>query len=319
MGVVYEAEQLSLHRRVALKVLPFAAALDGKQLQRFKNEAQAAAHLHHQNIVPVYGVGSERGVHYYAMQFIHGRTLAAVIQERRRLRGLAADDSEDASPATTTPPVAALSTERSGRDSAYFRLAAQLGVQGAEALDHAHAMGIVHRDIKPANLMVDVGGNLWITDFGLAQVQCDTKLTLTGDVVGTLRYMSPEQALGRPMAVDHRCDIYALGATLYEALTLEHAVPGNDRAEILRRLAVGEPKPLRRHNPAIPRELETMVLKAMARSPADRYATAQQLADDLRRFLENRPILARRPTLLQRVRKWRQRHRALLGRRVATP
>src|SRR5262249_22369804 len=186
MGVVYEAEQLSLGRRVALKVLPFAAALDARHLQRFKHEAQAAAQLHHTNIVPVIAVGCERGVHYYAMQFIDGQSLAAIIarlrghactqaQELSRARGrrgagpngLAAEGPRAPAPDADnpTPPTAALSTERAAKDPAYFRTVAQLGVQAAEALEYAHAHGVIHRDVKPANLLLDMRGTLWITDF----------------------------------------------------------------------------------------------------------------------------------------------------------
>jgi tetratricopeptide (TPR) repeat protein len=189
---------------------------------------------------------------------------------------------------------------------------ARLAVQAAEALEHAHQLGVVHRDVKPANLLVDVRGNLWITDFGLAHFQNDTRLTMTGDVVGTLRYMSPEQALARREGVDHRTDVYSLGATLYEMLTLKHAFDGRTRQELLRQIALDEPRPLRRVNQAVPAELETIVHKAMAKAPAERYATAQEMADDLRRFLEDRPIYARRPTLWQRTRKWGRRHRAIV-------
>jgi eukaryotic-like serine/threonine-protein kinase len=318
MGVVYEAEQISLGRRVALKVLPFAAALDPKQLQRFQNEAHAAAQLHHTNIVPVFGVGSERGMHYYAMQFIDGQTLATVISERR---GSASTDrrdkpngvSEDATgPYVATPPIAALSTERPAGDPAFHRAAARLGMQAAEALEHAHSLGVVHRDVKPANLLVDGRGNLWVTDFGLAQVQSDTRLTLTGDLVGTLRYMSPEQALAQRVPIDHRTDIYSLGATLYELLTLEPAFGGRDRHELLRQIAFEEPCPPRRLNKAIPAELETIVLKAIEKNPADRFGTAQELADDLERFLKDEPIRAKRPSVVQRARKWMRRHRPVV-------
>jgi serine/threonine protein kinase len=310
MGVVYQAEQISLGRRVALKVLPFAAALDARQLQRFKNEAQAAAQLHHTNIVPVFGVGCERGVHYYAMQLIDGQTLAAMILQLRQLAGLEAGGGGHAEGAT--PPAAALSTERSARGPAYFRTVARLGAQAAEALEHAHQLGVVHRDVKPANLMVDGRGNLWVTDFGLAHVQGDAKLTLTGDLLGTLRYMSPEQALAQRVPVDHRTDVYSLGATLYELLTLEPAFAGQDRQELLRQIAFEDPRPPRRLNRAVPLELETIVLKAMAKNPDERYATAQELAEDLGRFLEDRPIQARRPTVVQRLRKWARRHTALV-------
>jgi serine/threonine protein kinase/WD40 repeat protein len=305
MGIVYEAEQLSLGRRVALKVLPFAAALDARQLQRFRNEAQAAAHLHHQHIVPVYAVGAERGVHYYAMQFIDGRTLAAAIDEQRQ----AAGRKLAASAAT---PVAAATTLRTTRNLEYVRSAAALGLQAAEALEHAHQLGVVHRDVKPANLIVDRRGHLWITDFGLAQFQKDTGLTLTGDLVGTLRYMSPEQARGQPALVDYRTDLYSLGASLYELLTLEPVFGALDRQELLHQIAIREPVPPRQLNKAIPAELETILLKALAKTPAERYATAQEMADDFRRFLEDKPIKARRPTPLQRLRRWARRHKPVV-------
>jgi eukaryotic-like serine/threonine-protein kinase len=311
MGIVYEAVQVSLGRRVALKVLPFAAALDSRQLQRFKNEAQAAAHLHHTNIVPVFGVGCESGVHYYAMQFIEGKTLAQVIDEQAHgvpSVGL----GQAATGSAPTVPIARLSTEASTRMPGFFRTAAMLGIQAAEAIEHAHDFGVIHRDIKPANLMIDERNHLWITDFGLARSQGEVGLTMTGDVLGTLRYMSPEQALAKRGLVDHRTDIYALGATLYELLTHEPVFPGHDRQELLRQIAFDEPRPLRSHDRAIPRELETILLKALAKHPEERYATAQEMADDLRRFTDDRPILARRPSLRERAVRWSRRHRPVL-------
>src|SRR5262249_27765563 len=186
MGVVYEAEQISLGRRVALKVLPFAATMDARQLQRFLNEARAAATLHHAHVVPVYAVGQERGVHYYAMQFVDGQTLADLIARPSGRQEQAHKD---------TVPVAAVTTQSAPRARAFFRRAAEWGIQAAEALDHSHQLGIVHRDIKPGNLMIDHQGKLWVTDFGLARTGADSNLTMTGDLLGTLRYMSPEQAL----------------------------------------------------------------------------------------------------------------------------
>jgi WD40 repeat protein/serine/threonine protein kinase len=328
MGVVYEAEQLSLGRRVALKVLPFAAALDAKQLQRFKNEAQAAAHLHHQSIVPVYAVGCERGVYYYAMQYIDGQSLADLIAELRQRHGLeqpeeraaratAAELSGQAgvparaAASTLDTPGATLAARSSildPRSSTFFRTVAQLGVQAAEALEHAHQQGVIHRDIKPANLLLDGRGHLWITDFGLARLQGQAGLTRTGDLIGTPRYMSPEQTSAKGAVVDHRTDLYSLSATLYELLTLEPAFAGRDRHQLLRQIATEEPRRPRLLNRAIPADLETICLKALAKEPGRRYQTAGDLAEDLQRFLAGQPIQARPVGQLERLWRWCRRH-----------
>jgi len=383
MGIVFEAEQVSLRRKVALKVLPFAAALDPQQLRRFQIEAQAAAQLHHTNIVPIFSVGCERGVHFYAMQFIEGQTLAALIHDLRQMAGLDVAPPAEAAAnvnlvedlvsgrlAPGLPPRPAGERVAEGRvrgqsawrgflralhgfrqtamppgpasplgscthsvsgvrgkervaegrvrgrafpGSAYFQTAANLALQAAEALDHAHRLGIIHRDIKPANLLVDVRGNLWVTDFGLARMQTDSSLTMTGDILGTLRYASPEQASPRREIVDHRTDVYSLGATLYELITLHPAYDGADRAELLHNLVFAEPKPPRAVNSAIPRDLETILLKAVAKDVQGRYASARDLADDLRRFLENRPIRARRPTIWDEALKWQRRHPSIVA------
>ena len=321
MGVVYEAEQLSLRRRVALKVLSFAAALDPRRLQRFKNEALAAAQLRHENIVPVYAVGCERGVHFYAMQFIEGRSLASLIAELRREQGdntgganpLPAAAAETRTAEAGQRTAASLSRERAAGGRRYFAWAAALIRQAASALEYAHQLGVVHRDIKPANLLLDGRGQLWVADFGLAQVAGDVGLTQTGELLGTLRYASPEQALGRPGVVDHRSDVYALGATLYELLTLRPIFEGRDRKELLRQIAEDDPRPPRAAVASIPAELETIVLKALRKEPSERYRSAQELADDLQRFLDDRPILARRPTLTERAWKWARRRPSIVA------
>jgi serine/threonine protein kinase/Tfp pilus assembly protein PilF len=310
MGVVYEAEQVSLGRRVALKVLPLTAALDPKQAQRFRNEAQAAARLHHPHIVPVYAVGWERGVPYYAMQLIDGRSLADVIQELRRERsGAGKTKGEHQAPTADRAGRRPVTSVRQ-RPAPRARTVAEWGIQAAEALDYAHECGVVHRDIKPGNLLLDARGHIWVTDFGLARFPGEDGLTRTGDVLGTLRYMSPEQAHARRGTVDHRADVYALGASLYELLTLEPVFDGGTPQEVLYRTAHEEPRPLRRVDPAIPAELETIVLKALEKDPARRYQTAQEFADDLRRFLAEQPIQARRPTPQERAVKWLRRHPA---------
>jgi serine/threonine protein kinase len=327
MGTVYEAEQLSMGRRVALKVLPFAALAQDKSLQRFRNEVRAAAALDHPHIVSVYSVGEERGVHYYAMQLVRGQSLADLIAQLRASRAVGASSAvRESGPATVTEPptIATFSTNRDEQACVstapeprqpvdFHRTAARLGIQAAEALQHAHDQGVLHRDIKPSNLMLDAEGKLYVTDFGLARIEADAGMTLTGDILGTLRYMAPEQALAKRAVVDHRADVYSLGATWYELLTLEPAFAETDRSELLRQIACEEPRPLRKIDQRIPFELETVVLKAMAKQPEERYQTAQHFADDLRAFLEYRPIRARPPTLLNRAAKWSRRHRAFIA------
>jgi len=338
MGIVYEAEQQSLQRRVALKVLPFAAAIDAKHVLRFKNEALAAGMLNHPHIVPVYSVGNERGVHFYAMQLIDGQSLAALIAELRehsavrdaalKRSGASRPVSESSVPLDRTACAVPLQTDaafasqhetdaqfrrdfetqHSQRDDRFFRTAARLMLQAAEALQHAHESGIIHRDVKPANLLVDLCGNLHITDFGLAQIRSEVGLTRTGDTPGTLRYMSPEQAAGRRAFVDRRTDIYSLGATFYELLTLTPIFEGQDVQELLTQVFDALPQPLRTLDKSIPVELEIIVLKATNKSPDDRYQSAGELAADLRRYLDNQPIMARRPSLIDRARKWARRH-----------
>lgn len=303
MGIVYEAEQLSLGRTVALKVLPFATILDRNQLQRFKNEARAAAMLDHPHIVSVFSVGCERGVHYYAMQLIEGQTLADVVDQLRQQTA----GEHQVDPDRETAPLSTVAAEASMGHAKRLRSVAQVGITVAEALEHAHQLGIVHRDIKPSNLLVDAAGHVRITDFGLAQIETQQNLTMSGDMLGTLRYMSPEQATGQRI-LDHRTDIYSLGVTLYELLTLRPAVEGSDRAEIIRRVMDEDPTAPRRVNNEIPRDLETIVLKAIAKEPERRYATAQALADDLRRFQQQQPVRARRIGPLGRAWRWQRRN-----------
>lgn len=322
MGVVYEAEQLSLGRRVALKVLPFTAMLDEKAITRFKNEARAAATLEHPHIVPVFAVGNERGVYYYAMAYIEGRTLAEMVAALRKKSGQRnvspanSDETLDfkahqpsAAAADTQPELeAALSTLPDYGSRAYHLSVVRLGIQAARALHHAHERGIVHRDIKPGNLMVDTAGKVWITDFGLARIESEAGMTMTGDLLGTLRYMAPEQADGRTSVVDQRTDIFALGLTLYELLTLRPAFDAKDRGQLLKQIEEKDPPQLRRVNSSLPADLETIVGKAIVKEPKDRYATAAELADDLERLLELRPIKAKPPGLISRIVKWSRRH-----------
>ncbi|MBN2584223.1 MAG: serine/threonine protein kinase [Planctomycetes bacterium] len=333
MGIVYEAEQESLGRRVALKVMPRQALLDGRHLTRFKREARVAAALHHTNIVQVYGVGQQDGFHYYAMQFVRGVGLDQVIRRLAATDDVTAHTADSWSVASadadhtrlveevcrhltrhpsegkTAERVAATidsSAEPMCLAASYFRVVAEIGMQAADALDYAHGQGTLHRDIKPANLLIDETGRVWITDFGLARALDSENVTQPGDVSGTLRYVPPERFSGR---VDAQGDIYALGLTLYELLTLRAAFEDTDRQKLIHRLIHDTPPPPRRFNPRIPRDLETIVLKAMAHEPQRRYASAASLAADLRRFLEDRPIEARRTGPIERLWRWSRRNR----------
>ncbi|MHC4342620.1 MAG: serine/threonine-protein kinase, partial [Planctomycetota bacterium] len=306
MGVVYEAEQISLQRRVALKMLPFAGVLDPRHLLRFRNEALAAAALNHPHVVPVYSVGQDRGIHHYAMQFIDGISVADIIRTLKNGGGAKLSGSSSAA-------LEAIAKGQNARSRDYCSAVARLGAQAADALDHAHACGVIHRDVKPGNLLVDGQGELWVTDFGLASVRTRPGLTMTGDLVGTLRYMSPEQTRAGQSPIDHRTDVYSLGAALYEFITLKGAFQGEDAAGVLQDVVGRRPPAPRTLNPAVPDELETILQKAMEKEPNDRYATARELADDLRRFLAHEPIRAKRPTILQHTGRWLGRHKRVVS------
>lgn len=317
MGVVYEAEQVSLGRRVALKVLPFAGVLDPRQLQRFRNESRAAATLDHPHIVHVYGVGQERGVHFYAMQLIEGQSLDELVQKLRGGEGAISPHSPSGKVAggeganridSTTARFIKQSTQNGAAKRDYFRQVACWGIEAAEALDYAHQMGIVHRDVKPSNLLINSEGKLWVTDFGLAMTRAETGVTMTGDVLGTLRYMSPEQLLGQRSIIDQRTDVYSLGVTLYELLALQPAFAATDRGVLMRQVEQDDPPvgPLKQRQ--APLELQTIIFKAISKELTERYENAKHLADDLQRYLEDRPILAHPPTVVEKARKWARRH-----------
>lgn len=464
MGIVYEAIQQSLRRRVALKVIVPAIADSRRQLERFRREAEAAARLHHTNIVPVFGIGEENGLHYYAMQLIDGVPLNEVINAVRRNPGLArgtagpmpfdqnANRSRAFTPADAVrilvhgaalkvsggitevreammPPTSAAdgndqiglskvdpvddelaatigypaeseerdegrsgwtvadrSDDEAGCDrvsglervtfvdrgldqpqvivaagdgtaldptgrtgvlpdstdsdrcrskagarsssqpennpesikelpETYFRSIAQVIAQVADALSYSHQHGVLHRDIKPSNLMLDRNGEVWITDFGLARNEDREGITQTGDIVGTLRYMAPEQFHGQ---TDARSDVCSLGLTLYELLTLRPACTESRHGPLIAAKTQTMPPAPRTLNPAIPADLETITLKACATTPVDRYQTATQLAEDLRRYLEDRPISARPITPIERLRRWTRRNPALASLSFAT-
>ena len=252
--VVYEAEQLSLARRVAVKILPLANLWSDTALQRFRNEVRLAAMLEHQHIVPIYSVGCERGVHFYAMKLLTAAPWPTSSGNAAKSQGRDADSSASENTVSAlrrrsrVDTCVADVTDAVDADGNWHRAVARVGLKAAEALAFAHQQGIVHRDVKPSNLLFDREGRLYVSDFGLARLEADVSLTRTGDILGTPRYMSPEQASGK--VVDVRTDIYSLGATLYELLTLEPVIPGRDRAETMRGVGSTSDRAAARPRPA---------------------------------------------------------------------
>ena len=344
MGTVYEAWQVSLQRTVALKVLSAHVAATPKAVSRFRREAQAAAKLHHTHIVPIFAQGESNGTYFYAMEFVEGESLyAKIVQLRSRYRpdSRATDQAEtvviergddsaqrrtktgeftvpaEGAEATQSEPAAAATASTSpvafGSPELFNDVARQLA-DVADALDYAHAQGVVHRDIKPHNLLIGRDDRLRISDFGLARLAEQPGVTVTGEMIGSPLYMSPEQITGDPNLVDHRADIYSLGATMYEWLTLTPPYPGETRERVISTILSSEPRPLRAENPSVPIDLETICLKAIERDRHRRYQTAGELRDDLRRFVLSRPIVARRAGPTTRIRRFIARHQlATLG------
>lgn len=323
MGIVFQAEQESLSRFVALKVFPEHAHLSPQRLERFRREAQTAAKLHHTHIVPVYGVGEDSGLSYFVMQYVPGIGVDRVIDELRLLTSDEHVSDENGFGNEFTPrraasalisgtfqkPHGARQDRRRGAridtrdlDRRYWESIAHIIAQAADALDYAHGQGVVHRDIKPGNLLLDSEGKVWITDFGLAKAVHHTDLSKTGDIVGTLRYMAPEQFRRE---LDPAADIYSLGLTLYELLTLRPAFDETDPDQVMQGASPTSPRKL---NAAIPRDLETIVLKATAIEPRHRYKHGRALANDLRRFTEDRPIKARRANAAEKLWRWSRRN-----------
>ncbi len=373
MGVVYEAEQESLGRRVAVKILPASAQFDERRVERFATEARASAMLHHTNIVPVFGVGREDGLSFYVMQLIEGEPLNRVLRDIARIRDLSTKPLEQNDESTfsndeivrsmfgepnvrqvhdysgasqnnrqptidsSTPEHAASEADSPTRSSGvrglvgsgsesgsllnsdegkaagsrthnYFRNVARVGIEVSQALEHAHGHGILHRDIKPSNLLLDADGAVWVTDFGLAKHFDSPDITRTGEVVGTLRYMSPEQLNGNATP---NSDIFGLGLTLYEMLTLQPAYPGIDKKRLLEKVAEANPANPRSIDSRIPRDLETIVMKCIHFDPSKRYASATEVKEDLSRFLDGQPIHARRIDVFEKAWKWCCRRPAL--------
>ncbi|MFO1512532.1 MAG: WD40 repeat domain-containing serine/threonine protein kinase [Verrucomicrobiota bacterium] len=280
MGVVYRARQADLDRLVAVKLLRDSLLAQPEDVKRFRAEAAAAGRLRHPNIVAIHKVGEEQGQHFMAMDLVAGPNLAQLIR---------ADLLEP-------------------------RRAAELVAQIADAVQHAHAQGILHRDLKPSNVLVDGEGTPFVTDFGLARtLDTSSTLTLTGQVVGTPAYMSPEQASGLSEAVGPASDVYSLGALLFHLLTARPPFVSNSVPELLRQVATDEPLSPQLLNASVPLDLATVCLKCLAKRPADRYGSAREFEEDLRRFLQHEPVTARPIGSLEKLARWGRREPALAG------
>ncbi len=280
MGVVYKARQVTLNRPVALKMIKAGMLADDAELRRFQNEAEAVALLDHPGIVPVYEVGQHEGQRYFSMKLIEGGNLAEQLASLK--------DNPKA--------------------------AATLLAETAEAVHHAHMRGVLHRDLKPANILIDAKGHPHITDFGLAKrIESNVELTQSGAIMGTPAYMSPEQAAGRRGTITTASDVYGLGAVLYTLLTGHAPFRGDLMVETLEEVRERAPEPPSKRNPCVPHDLEVICLKCLEKDPARRYASAQSLADDLRRFVDNEPILARPVGAVTRAWFWCKRKPAIAG------
>src|SRR6266511_2519715 len=278
MGIGYRARQVSLGRIVAVKMLLFGPLSRPAFVTRFRAEASAAASLQHPNIVAIHEVGVHQGQHYFAMDYVQGSSLAKVL---------------------SNGPLPA-------------RGAASYLKTIAEAIHYAHERGILHRDLKPSNVLIDADDQPRVTDFGLARrLEGDSELTVTSQVLGSPNYMPPEQAVGRRGKVSRRSDVYSIGATLYHVLTGRPPFVGEALTDTLDRVLNTEPVSPRLLNPSLPRDLETICLKCLEKEPDKRYATAQELASDLARFLNSEPVHARPSTRAERVWRWCRRKPAL--------
>lgn len=339
MGVVYQAIDSTLQRRVALKLLLHSAQIDVTSVKRFHNEALAAAKLSHPNIVHVHNVGEDKGIHFIAMQFIDGSNLQQImkrirdqVSEQHPVAGSTKPKERDqTSPMTPggSGGTSAKSDHDSGvewsakdftvqRSGSQLRVGrrvingvAKLGADVADALQHAHELGIIHRDIKPSNLMLDKSGRIWVSDFGLAHISTNPGLTRTGAVLGTYRYMSPEQAAGNHHFLDHRSDVYSLGATLFEMIALRPAYDQQGSEQILKAILYAPTPSLSKICRDVPSDLSLILETAMAKNPADRYATAGEMAEDLRRFLNGQPVKASPLPAIKKVKYWISRHQKL--------
>lgn len=322
MGSVFAATRDSDGEVVALKVLNRVAITDSDCVHRFQREARIVASLDHPHIVPLYAIEPPATSPTLVMKLIDGVTFSDVIAEYLRSEGdrnaesLAAVSGRRVATSLSQTPIETC-LARSGSNDDHYTMICRMMADIANAIQAAHQAGVVHRDIKPSNLMLDIHGKVWLTDFGLASLEDDLTLTGTGDLLGTPAYMSPEQARGETKRIDHRTDIYSLGATLYELATLQKPFAGS-RQQIVADVAAGNLRLPSRIRRDFPTSLEAIILHAMSVRPGGRYQSAAALADDLSRVADGRVVMARKPGVYDRMMRWSWRHpRAAFGSAVA--
>jgi serine/threonine protein kinase/Flp pilus assembly protein TadD len=309
MGVVHEARRGADDEPLALKVLPGFLAAQAGRSERFAREADLAGRLAHPGLVRVVDAGAAGDTPWLALEYVAGAPLDAVLAALAAVppAELTAEALGAAVVAHQHVPTGTSPAAATGFVGSYVAAVARLALQLAEALAHLHAHGILHRDVKPSNVLVTPAGRVVLTDFGLAREVEGASLTLTGDFAGTPNYVSPEQAMAKRVHVDHRSDLFSLGSTLYELLTLQKAFPGDSTPEVLGRILTKEPLPPTRWHPGLPGDLLAIVGKLLEKDPDRRYADAASLVADLRAFLEYRPVAAQRASTLTRVIRWTRR------------
>ena len=323
MGIVFEAVHETLGRRVAIKVMTVGSISNTKHLERFHREAVSAASLHHTNIASVFGAGEDNGMHFYVMEYIDGQSLSQVLKGE----AIGLDDTinfqgdapltSDVKPESQGNPAQSYSSANELRVSAHkisqknrYKWVADTGQQIADALAYAHEKNILHRDIKPANLVLDFHGTVWLTDFGLAKNITNEALTQTGDIIGTPQYMAPESFSGK---YDSRSETYCLGLTLYEMATLNPAFQNSSPGQVIKAVTTSSPSPPRKIDSKMPRDLATIIEKSISREPESRYQTAVEMRDDLRAFIEDRPIAARKMSVWDNVVRFSRRNPLAAG------
>ncbi|MAG32365.1 MAG: hypothetical protein CL908_15900 [Deltaproteobacteria bacterium] len=325
MGIVYLARQESLGRLVALKVMPEGVVEDPGRLERFHLEAEVISRLDHPSIVPVFAVGEDDGIHYIAMKYLDGTTVDEMIRRRRPTGDLhrASPDSDtmvlrsqDRVPARFVPrrdPLHERTARSTESEPGWVFRALRIVERVARALHHAHENGVIHRDVKPSNILIDGKGHPWLLDFGLVRDLACEGFTETDGFLGTAWYMSPEQVRRDRDTTDHRADVYSLGVTLYELVTLRRPIAYERPDTLFHAIVNEEPIRPRRRNPALPKDLETVILKAMAKDPSARYGSAEEFAEDLRRVRSFEPVVARPVSVVGRARRWIHRNPMVAG------